>query len=123
MPRTLCKAGRWTPTPTAAPHFHKGWSDNSTNVPFDGVPLCWGKGRAGQPHPHTPLYSCLGDVYPALFSLSMFPDMLPLTWNKQMSVKDLSLNFELRLHDTMTLNVLNYTMHAFLILLSHETRF
>lgn len=112
MPRTPCQAGRWTPTPTAAPHLHKGWNDNSqTLFPLMESTLL-GEGRAGQPHPHTALF-LLGDVYPAPFPLSMFPDMLTLTW------KDLPLNFEIRSQTY----VLNYTMHVFLILLSHGTRF
>ena len=71
-----------------------------------------GEGRAGQPLPPPALF-LLGDVYPAPFPLSMFPDMLTLTW------KDLPLNFEIRSQTY----VLNYTMHVFLILLSHGTRF
>lgn len=54
--------------------------------------LRWGKGSQPAPTPNPP-YSCLKDVCPAPF---MSPAMLTLTWNKQTTVKDRSLDFEIR---------------------------
>lgn len=92
MPRTPCKRGR-RDSHTPGTLTKDGVLNSQTQFPWmEAAPL--GEGKLASPTPIPPS-SYLRDVCPAPF---MSPAMLTLTWNKQTTVKDRSLDFEIRFH-------------------------